>query len=122
VDEIALPNLVHLVFAYAVAFGIQNKVPPLYRFEWLHGFLGCIYCIGFHAGWISWLMVWAVSGKTPAEGWYIIPSILIWALTSAAFCFFFDAMIKWFEVNAAVEYGPAYEEDEDDEDEENDAP
>lgn len=102
-----LPPLLALLFAYALAFGIQNKVPILYRFEWLHDFLRCTYCVGFHAGWATWLMAWAVTGKTPAEGWHIVPSVLIWALTSSAFCFAFDALVQYLENNASLTGGEA---------------
>jgi hypothetical protein len=106
-----LPPLVALLFAYAVSFGIQNKVPFLYRSEWLHGFLSCTYCVGFHTGWMTWLMAWAVMGKTPAEGWQIVPSVLMWALTSAAFCFAFDALVQYLENNAAIGGGDADDDD-----------
>lgn len=105
-----LPPVMVLVFAYAVTFGIQNKVPWLYRFEWLHKFLGCTYCVGFHAGWVTWLIAWAIMGTTPAEGWHIIPSILLWALTSSAFCYALDATVKYLENNSVL--GDLDEEEE----------
>jgi hypothetical protein len=96
------PPFIALLFAYAVAFGIQNKIPFLYRFERLHGFLACTYCVGFHAGWMAWLLVWAVTGDLPAEGWRIAPSILIWAFCASAFCFAFDALVKYLENNSLL--------------------
>lgn len=108
--EDLLPSWMALLVTYALTFGIQNKMPFLYRFEWLHRFLSCTYCVGFHAGWMTWLLAWAVMGTTPAEGWYIIPSVLIWALCGAAFCYAFDALVKYLEVNSALE-----EEEPDDE-------
>ena len=98
-----LPPLLALVFSYALAFGIQNKVPFLYRFERLHGFLSCTYCVGFHTGWMTWLLSWGLTGKLPVEGWHIIPSVLVWALTSSAFCYAFDALVKYLEVNAVLD-------------------
>jgi len=107
------PPFITLVFAYAVAFGIQNKVPFLYRFEWLHGFLGCTYCVGFHAGWMTWLMAWAVTGTTPAGEWHIFPSVMLWALTSSAFCYSLDALVKYLENNAMLDLGPQDDDDKD---------
>ena len=97
-----LPSLGFLVFAYGICFGFQNKVPFLYKLPLLDRMLPCTYCTGTHAGWIAWLMSWAVNGETPAHGWFIIPSIILWALSAAAFCYAVDAGIKWLEVNSAT--------------------
>jgi len=102
--------LPYLIPAYAICFGIQNKVPFLYKMEWLHGFLTCTYCVGFHAGWMTWLLAWGLEGKLPAEGWHIVPSVLLWGLASSAFCYAVDAAIKWLEVNSAQ---PVEDEGED---------
>lgn len=99
------PPLLALLLSYAVAFGIQNKVPFLYRFERLHGFLACTYCVGFWTGALTWLLAWAVTGEMAAEGWRIVPSLAVWALTSSAFCFAFDALVRYLENNSVIEQG-----------------
>ena len=99
------PPLIALLFAYAMTFGVQNKAPFLYWFRRLHGFLACTYCVGFHAGWVTWLLAWAVTGTLPATGWGILPSVAVWSLTSAAFSFAFDALVRYLEVNAVPRGG-----------------
>lgn len=102
-------TLLHLLVAYALAFGIQNKLTFLYgRANLLDRLLSCTYCLGFHCGWMAWLLDWAMTGSTPAEGWYIIPSLVAWALSSSVFCYILDALVRWLEGNTP---GPPSQEE-----------
>lgn len=92
-----------LLVSYAIAFGIQNKVP------WIHGkikffdsMFECTYCTGFHTGWITWCL-WAIAYGLPATGWSIPGSLLTWAFASSIFCYGVDVVLRWFESNTPVE-------------------
>lgn len=101
-------TLLYLLFAYALCFGLQNKLPFLYSTEYretgepdrfVDKLLHCTYCTGFHTGWITWLVAWWVGGSMPVEGLAVPASILIWAFASAAFCYVVDALVRWLEAN-----------------------
>ena len=97
-------TILHLLVAYALCFGIQNKATFLYqKADLLDRLLACTYCLGFHCGWVVWLLGWAVTGSTPAEGLHIIPSLVLWCMASAAFCYAADALVRWLESNTAGE-------------------
>ncbi len=103
------PDLLFLVFAYSVCFGIQHKLPFLHgKFNLLDEMLECTYCTGFHAGWLSWAFVFGVVGQFPADGFLAnAGSMISWAFVSAISCYSFDALIKWVEVHSVV---PEFEE------------
>ena len=104
-------TLLYLLLAYALCFGIQNKLPFLYSSDYRETgvatrptdrLLHCTYCTGFHCGWVAWLIAWWVEGKLPdaiVSGWAVPASILIWTFTSAAFCYIADALVRWLEAN-----------------------
>ena len=83
-----------LLVAYAICFGIKEKCRFLNgRFPFLDILLECTYCVGFHSGWAVWLLVWAAEGQTPGPPL----SILVWALSSAAFCYIVDTVVVKIE-------------------------
>lgn len=56
----------------------------------------CAYCMGFHAGWMSWLLIWKVTdhrllyaGITDYSQWLAVGS---WCLISAGFCYLVDSL------------------------------
>lgn len=90
----------HLLLAYALAFGIQNKATFLYnRADLLDRLLACMYCLGFHCGWMLWLFEYLRTGQPPAQGWQVVPSLLVWAFVSSAFCYSWDVLVRWLESN-----------------------
>lgn len=90
-----------LLFAmYGVAFGFQNKLPTMWEGSLLKVFskdfvgslLKCTYCIGFHAGWIVYLM-YIFSGKgSPALG-----DLFIYAFAGASFSYTLDTYVQKLE-------------------------
>ncbi len=100
--------LFYLLVAYGLCFSFQNKLPFLYTERcrelgepqsFFDKFLHCTFCVGFHCGWMVWLLAWATTGNQPAQGWNMIPSMFLWAFGSAGFCYAADALIKWLETN-----------------------
>ena len=89
-----------LLLAYGIAFGLQNKV------DFVHGksaftdrLLKCTYCTGFHAGWLSWILL-RVPHMSTADFNITIPAeIVSYALISAASCYIIDVGILWLERN-----------------------
>jgi hypothetical protein len=91
-----MPGLIELLAAYGLAFGLQHKA------KFLHGWTGftdrllaCIYCTGFHCGWMVWLLSWASGHQT--VDWAVAPHILMWCFATAGFCYATDAAIQWLE-------------------------
>ena len=96
--------LVLLVGAYSITFGLQNdkvlfltnllrKVPLLDRM------LNCGYCTGFHAGWVSWLLLATLQGL-PTEGWRNALSLVLTALLAAMTTYFADMTLQAIERHA----------------------
>jgi len=89
-----LPPWQAILVAYALCFFIQQKLTFLEgRFHLLDRMLECTFCIGFHAGWLTWLLIWAMVGNPP--GGYL--SVVVWALTSATACYILNTVLYWFE-------------------------
>lgn len=85
---------------YGVAFGFQHKLPAMwsgsltkvFSKDFISLLLKCTYCIGFHAGWIVYLMC-VFSGKAlPAVG-----EFLVYAFAGAAFSYSADAYVQKLE-------------------------
>lgn len=84
--------------AYGICFGFQNKSPEWFRESFLKSMLGCSYCTGFHAGWITWLLTWGVTGEIPATGTLgVILSIVSWSFASAVGCYLLDTLSSLWE-------------------------
>lgn len=94
-----MPNLMYLVLAYGLTFGIQNKAGFLRgKLAVLDRLVKCTYCTGFHAGWMTWLLAWALEGRTPAsQPLGIAASFVAWGLASAAFSYGVDTAIRRLE-------------------------
>ena len=95
----------YLLLAYGICFGLQNKATFLYaQHPLLDALLKCVYCTGFHCGWMSWLVAWGVDGRTPGSGLIGIPASLVaWTISSSAFCYIVDSAVRWFEGNTPQE-------------------
>tara|TARA_Y100000034_G_scaffold127491_1_gene180341 strand:- start:2253 stop:2540 length:288 start_codon:yes stop_codon:yes gene_type:complete len=88
---------VFLLLCYGICFFVQHKMPFLHgKHELLTKLLICTYCLGFHCGWISYLlMVW---GKAFEE--ISLPNLLIYSFVSASFCYICDATVQYLENNS----------------------
>ena len=103
-----------LLIAYAVCFGIQNKLLFLRnRHDLLDHLLVCTYCTGFHAGWITYIL-WVQPDSIFNMVQYILP-LLGFSLASSAFCYGLDTLIRLMERFAPISppvYEQEYEEEE----------
>jgi uncharacterized membrane protein len=118
----AMDFFFYLLVAYGITFGMQHKAPFLRGHnDWLDKMLVCTYCTGFHAGWITWIgwklkMIFEnpmnVTGITFIE-------MILFALGSSAFSYFFDTAIRLMESHAdPIEVVEEEEEQEEAEEEE----
>ena len=109
----------YLLVAYGITFGMQHKATFLRGHnQWLDKMLVCTYCTGFHAGWITWIgwklkMIFEnpmnVTGITFIE-------MVLFALGSSAFSYFFDTAIRLMESHAdPIDVVEDEEEEEEDE-------
>lgn len=92
------PSMMALLVTYGLCFGIQNKAVFLRgHFGWLDSLLGCSYCTGFHAGWVTWLLYWAADALPVQGPGPIGLSVATWAFGSAAFCYLVDVVATRLE-------------------------
>jgi len=93
-----MPGLIELVFAYGFTFGAMNKLPDFVHEKIpriLNRMLACAYCTGFHTGYLAYL---AISHDEIV--WHHAP---IWAITSAAFSYGADTVLRLAESRTQVE-------------------
>lgn len=90
-----MPTLIELLLAYGICFGAMNKVDFLHRKSaFTDRLLKCSYCTGFHAGWMAWGLARMVHGW---GGWQTLPEALLWAFSSAVFCYSVDTVLQLAE-------------------------
>lgn len=94
---------------YGLCFGFANKLPDLYSDSFkesgeaetfIDKLLSCTYCLGFHCGWLSALILW-VSFGMPTFDWHVgAIGLGIAGFASAAWCYMIDTAIRWLEGNS----------------------
>lgn len=78
-----------LLAAYGICFGIQNKIPFLHeKYDFLDDFLRCPYCVGFHSGWIVYIL---------QMEHFIALELLLWSFSASAFCYIVDIFAQYIE-------------------------
>ena len=99
-----MPSLIHILVMFGLCFGFQNKLPFLYgRSVFTDKLLRCSYCLGFHCGWLTWLLTALVAWDWPAttvQG--NVVSAVLWAFLGAASCYLLDTGSKWVEESLAA--------------------
>ncbi len=122
-----MPTLVHIVLMFGLCFGFQNKLPFLYgRSSFTDKLLHCSYCLGFHCGWLAWLLTALMAWSWPeATVQANLASLVVWAFVGSASCYLLDTVMKRVEesVPAFREYvqviaaanGFSFEEEADEE-------
>lgn len=87
-------HLLFLLAAYGICFGFVNKVTFLRRSAFLSAMLECTYCIGFHSGWLTYLLMSPSAGFEWSE-------VVASAFASAAFCYIIDTAVICLEEKTA---------------------
>lgn len=122
-----MPLWMYFLASYGIAFGLQNdkatwltdplKELPLWVDEdgrtFFRRMLSCVYCVGFHTGWMTWLVHMFVDGP-PIPLWddslmmdiaslpcglvsnfFTIP---LWCFCSSTVCYSLDLFVlRWLE-------------------------
>ena len=97
-------EFITLLFCYGFCFGLQNKVVWFYgKSEFTDKLLQCSYCLGFHCGWVAWILVYLMTPSLELSVAQIISSILYYAFSSSAFCYVLDSIVQWVESNTLGE-------------------
>jgi len=86
-------TLFELLFCYGLTFGMMNKTACIQnRVKLLDSMLSCSYCTGFHAGWISLLILHPAFFNNPQ-------TILFWSFVSSSFSYIVDTFVAYLEEN-----------------------
>jgi len=84
-------SLIELLFCYGLTFGMMNKTSYIQnRVQIIDDLLSCSYCTGFHAGWISLLILEPSQAKD-------IQTLLLWSITSSSFSYIIDTLMSRLE-------------------------
>ena len=90
-------ELLILLCAYSVCFGLQHKVPFLHRVAFLTKMLSCTYCTGFHAGYLTYFIFkiceYIQNGSLAIE----CSEVFVYSFASAIFCYVVDVVVQYFE-------------------------
>lgn len=78
-----------------IKFLVKLRYNLSLKSEFFQELLGCSFCTGFHAGWLTYLLVadLKLSLALPFE-------MLTYSFASATFCYFFDNLILRLEANS----------------------
>lgn len=97
-----MPVFFWLLVMYGLMFGLANKVPFLHgKSKFTDRLLSCPYCLGFHAGWLAWLLAWQAKAAIPSGALQTAAEILSWALASSTLCYILDTWVQKLEKESA---------------------
>ena len=104
--------ILYLFAMYGIAFGIQHKLPNVWRgalkdtFKkgFLDSLLSCTYCVGFHSGWIVYVAYCIHEQSFPS-----LAGGFIFAFAGASFSYTIDAYVQNLE-EGEEEYEDSEEE------------
>ena len=86
-----------LLACYGVCFTLINKAKFLRRISFFDKMFDCVFCTGFHAGWITHLLAVSFYLQTSID----YADIFIMAFSSASFCYTLDTAIIYLEYKTA---------------------
>ena len=95
--------ILYLFAMYGITFGLQHKAPTWWSKEKffqqgvVKSLLKCTYCVGFHSGYIVYLLL-ASAQKVP----FFLGELVVYAFAGAAFSYSIDAYVEYLE-EAGVE-------------------
>ena len=87
-----------LLCAYGVCFGLQHKVKFIHqKIEFIDSMLECTYCTGFHAGWITYLIIKFLDLVQNGSLAIQYSEVFLYSFASAMWCYMIDVIIQHFE-------------------------
>lgn len=98
--------LLFAFLSYGLCFGFANKLPFLYSKTFLEEgekesffdkLLTCPYCLGFHTGYLSALMLWGAMAFPPLPWQTIAFGLVIAGFASSAWCYIVDTATRSLE-------------------------
>lgn len=98
-----VPPLTYLLLAFGICFGIQNKAADLIgylSFGKLSSLLDCAYCVGFHCGWLVWLLHSALLQLPITASWGTAIELVGWSFSSAGACFLLSMLMTYLDTNS----------------------
>ena len=91
-------NIVLLLLAsYGICFGLINKLKFLRKLSFFDSMLECVYCTGFHTGWITYLLM----GLAVKSFEFDFAQLAMFAFGSSTFCYTLDTFIIYLEHRTA---------------------
>ena len=102
---VSAPLVVLLIAACAVCFALRQRFDFLHR--WTHRWaffeelFSCTFCLGFHCGWVVWLIYALAVQQVPLEGWgrlELAGSTLLFGLAAASVCYVADLVEQILEL------------------------
>jgi hypothetical protein len=90
--------IVCFLAAYGIVFGLMQKkaawlTEPLKRWQFFAALLTCPYCLGFHAGWMVWVLGRLPGHISSSTGlWETVDEAVLYAFCGAAFCYLVDTL------------------------------
>lgn len=111
-----MPTFLFLCAAYGLCFGLMNDKAPLVPLlrrlplfpdaegrTFFSRMFACPYCTGFHAGWLTWLLL-RLPGHLAAgkhDPFVLGGEVLAHAFAASAFCYLADIVAQWVEEHTA---------------------
>lgn len=108
-----MPTFLFLLAAYGLCFGLMNDKAPLVPLlrkvplfpdadgrTFFARMFACPYCTGFHAGWLTWLMLRLpvhLGAEGPVNLALVVGEVLAHAFAASAFCYVADIAAEWIE-------------------------
>lgn len=88
-----------LLASYGVCFTLINKAKFLRKIAFFEKMLECVFCTGFHAGWMTYLLISfsLLSTRFPLDWAELVAT----AFASASFCYTLDTIIIYLEYKTA---------------------
>lgn len=86
-----------LLASYGLCFGFIHKAKFLRRVTFINSMFECVYCTGFHTGWMTYLI--SMTGMPPIT--FDWSELIFSAFASAAFCYIIDTVVIYLEERTA---------------------
>lgn len=100
-EKNSMEDMIILLSAYGITFGLQHKVPYLHgKNETLDKLLQCTYCTGFHAGYLAYGIKKGLDYAQTGQSNATIGEALTFAFASSSFSYLADTGARMMESNS----------------------